>query len=156
MPNLMRIDEITARLKVLLDADARLDDNLSETPTVYDQVPMPQVGLSTYTLYIEPVLSELLQPQPRTAMTFLSFAHVLRLWLIVWNDDVAVARSDWTKLLYNLIAILGDLVDDSGYWEAGLPQSIAYSGSHQNLDFAGDVRYRVGYLDFRILQELIL
>ncbi len=156
MPNLMRIDQITARLKVLLDADVRLNDNLSETPTVYDQVPMPQIGLAAYTLYVGHEESELLQPQPRTAMTFLSFAHIIRFWLIVYNDDAATARSDWTKLLYNLIAILGDLVDDSGYWEAGLPIAFRSSATHPNLDFAGDVRYRVGYIDFRILQELIL
>ena len=154
MPNSYRLDELTARMKAALDADVRKGSNLSEVPVVYDQVPMPQTQPAVYQLYIEPVDIAIPAEQPKTAMAFQRFFHTFRLWLVVYNSSVAVARSDWAKFLDNVMLILGDLTNDgSSYWYHGLMTTIAPSATHQNIEAAGDVRVRCGYVDFTFIQE---
>lgn len=154
MPNDKRVDEITARFKVILDADIRLDDNLSETPTVYDSMPKPESPPSVYRIYIDPMVGwRLYETQTKTAMTFLTLEVTIRFWMVIYNDLMAAALSDFWKLQDNLLKILGDYTVDGDYWYAGMPQLCVPSASHQNLDESGDVRYRIGYIDFTLLQD---
>lgn len=158
MPNSKRMDEIGARLAAIIAADARLDDNLAETPTVYDSPPKPEIGQPDYRVYVDWATgnSVLSDPQPRTAMTFQRFEHLITVWLVVYNLDPQTAYWDYGKLLYNLVRILGDETDDDGYWFAGRVVRMNHSAAHPNLPATGDVGLRMGNLEFLMVQELTL
>ncbi len=158
MPNSKRMDEISARLAEVMAADARLNDNLSEAVVVLDDVPSPVTGNVPYRVYVDwPTgASVLSDPQPLTAMSFIRLEHTLKVWFVVFKTSSAEAKADAGRLLYNLMRILGDETEDADYWFAGRMESINFSDSHANLETAGDVRYRIGSIVFRILQELIV
>jgi hypothetical protein len=158
MPNSKRMDEINARLAEVIAADARLNDELSATPTVYDSPPAPELGIPSYRVYVDwtfgrTVLSE---PQPRTAMQFIRLEHTLIIWLIVYHDDKATAHADYGKMEYNLTRILGDETDEDGYWFAGRMTARTPSARHPNIAATGDIRLRSGNIEFTILQELTI
>lgn len=158
MPNSKRMDELSARLAEVIEADARLDDGLSSTPVVYDSVPSPEVGIPAYRVYVDWASgrSVLMQPQLRTAMQFETFEHTIVVWLVVYNDDRATANTDYGRFLYNMLRILGDETEEDGYWYAGRVITSTPGATHPNIADAGQVRGRMGNLEFLCVQDLTL
>lgn len=153
MSNSKRLDELSAQLASLIEADARLANNLASQPSVYDGPPKAEVGTANIRFYVEPAMVEMLEPRILTGMTFVHLAVTFRVWIAAYDSSLASANSDWSKAADNLFLIVADCVDEDEYWYGGLVQAMAPSASHRNLADAGDTGYRVGYLDFRVLQD---
>ena len=155
MANAMRMDEIAAQLAAVVSADSRLDDNLSETPSVYASVPGIEDPTPALRVYVDWISgrSERLEPQVLSGMTMIQLHHWIWVWIVVYHDTPATASANYGKLLDNLVLILADAVDESGYWIVGTIEGWDNSLSHPNLNEAGAVRYQIGRIVFRVIQE---
>ena len=152
------MDEIAEHLAALISGDGRLDDNLSEMPTVYSSSPGIEDSTPPTRVYVDWMdgFTERYEPQVKSGMTLLQLVHRISIWWVVYNDVPATADENFARLLDNLVLILCDSVDESGYWVNGLIESWNPRTDHPNLIETAGIRYHVGKILFRIIQEKIV